>query len=64
MNNKEKDWLSEVWRIKRELSIKAWKMGLEKYLELAEKEAEKIFPVKKGEYVLVKDKKRNDYGKC
>ncbi len=65
MNNREKDWLYEVWRIKRELSVKAWKIGLEKYLELAEKEAEKIFPIKgkKGEFIVVKDKKGNNYGK-
>lgn len=57
------DWLKEVWRIKKELSQEAKKMGLKMYLDFAERESGRIFPVseKKSEHIFVKDKKQKDY---
>jgi len=58
----EKDWLSEVWKIKRDLSREAMKMGIKKYLDFAEKEAEKIISERrKDENIVVKDKGRKNY---
>ena len=37
-----KDWLEKVWRIKEELAVEAKRMGLRKYLAFAEKEADRI----------------------
>lgn len=53
------DWLKEVWRIKKELSQEAKKMGMKRYLDFAETEARRIFPVsgEKSEPIFVKDKK-------
>jgi len=36
------EWQEEVWRIKEELSVKARKMGLRKYLAFVESEADEI----------------------
>jgi len=54
MKSKEIDWLSEVWRIKRELAKKAVKMGLRKYLDFAEQEAK----VHRGELFKIKKRKK------
>lgn len=63
MKYKNMDWLIEIWRIKKELSQEAKKMGLKMYLDFAEREAERIFLVreKKSEHIFVKDKKSKDY---
>lgn len=62
MSNREKDWLSEVWEVKRELSEEAMKTGLKKYLDFAEKEAERVLSTRsKNEKITVKDKGRKGY---
>ncbi len=62
MKYKNMDWLKEIWRIKKELSQEAKKMGMKRYLDFAETEARRIFPIsgEKSEPIFVKDKKQKD----
>ncbi len=54
---RKRDWLEEVWRVKEELAVEAKRMGLREYLAFAEKEAEKILRTRsKPAPLLARDK--------
>lgn len=54
---RKRDWLEEVWRVKEELAVEAKRMGLRKYLAFAEKEADRILRARtKPALFLARDK--------